>query len=263
MKTKKRGAHNNHKVPFSQQVMNVIGISDIVLEILDARLLEESRIPEMEQEVIEQGKILIHVINKADLLPSQEIPKMDGLSNPILISAKSRQGIGKLREKIRILASRFKNHAQVYVGVVGYPNTGKSSLLNLLARHAAAPVSSQPGFTKGIRKIRLAKGILLLDAPGVIPKNENLFAEEDRIKHGLMGVHTPENVKYPDLVVNQLMKLYPEKLEKYYGISDFGDVEILLEEVGKKFNVVKRGAEIDTDRVARRILKDWRIGKIR
>ncbi len=263
MRTKIGNVHNRHKVSFSQQVVDLIRISDIVLEILDARLLQESRIPEMEREVIDQGKILIHVINKVDLLPRGEIPKMEGLSNPILISAKSRQGISKLREKIRIMASRFKDHPQVHVGVVGYPNTGKSSLLNLLARHAAAPVSSQPGFTKGIRKIRLAKGVLLLDAPGVIPKNENLFTETDRIKYGLMGVHTPENIKDPDLVVNQLMKLYPEKLEKYYGISDFGDVELLLEKIGKKFNIVKKGAEIDVDRVARRVLKDWHTGKIR
>ena len=132
----------------------------------------------------------------------------------------------------------------------------------MLARRGAAPVSSQPGFTKGIRKIRLAKGIILLDTPGIVPKNENLFAE-DQIKHGLLGVQIPESVRNPDMIVSELMKLYPEKLEKYYDISETGDVEILVEELGRRLRIVKKGDEVDSERVARKILKDWHSGKMR
>ena len=131
----------------------------------------------------------------------------------------------------------------------------------MLSRRGAAPVSSQPGFTKGIRKIRLAKGIILLDTPGIIPRNENLFAE-DQIKHGLLGVQIPESVRNPDMIVYELTKLYPGKLEKYYEISEVGDVEFLLEELGKKLRMMKKGNEVDSERVARKILKDWQTGKI-
>jgi len=262
MRTKVGNVHNRHKIPFFEQAVRIIGISDVVIEILDARMIEESRIPEIEEEVLEQGKILVHVVNKIDLLSRGEMPKTDKLSNPILVSTKTRQGIKQLREKIRIFASRFKERAQVHICVIGYPNTGKSSLLNILARHAAAPVSSQPGFTKGIRKIRFSKGILFLDSPGIIPRNENLFSRDQK-KHGLLGIKTPESVKDPDLVVNELMKMYPGKLEKNYDVEKIGDVEVLLEEIGKRWGVMKKGAQIDTDRVARRVLKDWHNGKIK
>ncbi|MEK6819635.1 MAG: GTPase, partial [Nanoarchaeota archaeon] len=261
MKSKSGNLKPGQKVPFTKQASEVIKVSDIVLEILDARFIEESRLPEKEKEIIKQKKILIHVLNKADLIPSNQVLQTRGLSNPILISIKTKQGVSKLREKIMILAKRFYGQNQVYVGVIGYPNTGKSSLLNLLSRRGAAPTSSQPGFTKGIRKIRLAKGIILLDTPGIIPRNENLFAE-DQIKHGLLGVQIPESVRNPDMIVSELMKLYPEKLEKHYEISTFGDIDILLDELGKKLRMMKKGDEVDAERVARKILKDWQTGKI-
>jgi len=254
--------HNKHKVAFSEQALNVIRISDIVLETLDARYIEKSRIPEMESHVTEQGKILIHVITKTDLVPKDKLPDVSGLSYPIFISAKTKQGISSLRERIYILAKKFKEHVNVHVGVIGYPNTGKSALISLLARRAAAPKSAHSGFTKGINKIRFAKGILILDMPGIIPSNENLFGS-DVSKHALLGVHTPETVKNPNLIVAKIMKLNPGKLEKYYHIPIREDYQVLLEELGKIWKLMKQKGAVDSDRAARRILKDWHAGKIK
>ena len=254
--------HNKHKVAFSEQALDVIRISDIVLETLDARFIEKSRIPEMESHVTEQGKLLIHVITKIDLVPRDKLPDVSELSHPIFISAKTKQGIGNLRERIHILAKKFKGHVNVHIGVIGYPNTGKSALISLLARRAAAPVSAHSGFTKGINKIRFAKGILILDMPGIIPSNENLFGADNK-KHALMGVHTPESVKNPNLIVAKIMKLHPGELERYYHIPISEDSEILLEELGKLWKLVKQKGVVDSDRVARRILKDWHAGKMK
>src|SRR3989344_6385884 len=255
--------HNKHKVAFSEQALDVIRISDIVLETLDARFIEKSRIPEMENHVTEQGKLLIHVITKIDLAPRDKLPDVSELSHPIFISAKTKQGIGNLRERIHILAKKFKGHVNVHIGVIGYPNTGKSALISLLARRAAAPVSAHSGFTKGINKIRFAKGILLLDSPGVIRKDENLFENKNQKKHALLGVHTPENVKNPDMIVVELMRMHPDKLEKFYKIEANGDTEILLEELGIRWNILKKKGQIDIDKVARRVLKDWHLGHLK
>ncbi len=256
-----RSTHNQHKVAFSKQALDVIRVSDIILETLDARYISKSRIPEMEKSITSQGKMLIHVIMKADLIKREERADTSELSHPVFISSKTKEGVGSLRERIHILAKKFKEHPKVHVGVIGYPNTGKSALISLLARRAAAPKSPHSGFTKGIRRIRFAKDILLLDTPGVIPTSENLFGHDIR-KHALMGVHTPENVKNPDIIVAEIMKLNPGKIEKYYDIQANGDVEILLDELGKKWKLLKKKAEIDTDKVARRVLRDWHEGKI-
>lgn len=255
--------HNRHKKAFSNQSREVIRISDVILEILDARFIKETRIPELEKEIQEQGKTLIHVVTKIDLVGKEiDNGEMKNLANPICVSVKTRQGVSKLREIIHILSKKNNEHAHFHVGIIGYPNTGKSSLISLLARRAAAPKSPSAGFTKGIRKVRLAKGIILLDAPGIVRKDENLFRIDER-KFGLLGIKNPENVKNPDLVVAEIMKMHPGRLEKYYQIEENGDVESLLSEMGKRWNMVKKRGIADEDKTARRILKEWNEGKIK
>lgn len=258
--------HNRHKTSFPDQVKNIIRISDIVLEIVDARHITESRIPELEELIKEQEKMLVHVVTKIDLVDVKKLKESEqvkDLSYPVFISCKTKEGIKNLRERIHILAKRFKEHERVHIGVIGYPNTGKSSVISILARRAAAPVSSQSGFTKSMSKIRFAKGIHLLDGPGVIPSKENLFGDQDLKKHAMLGVHVPESVRNPDLIVFELMKANPRRLEKHYGVPAEGDVENLLQALGKRWKLLKKKGEVDSDKTARRVLKDWHTGKIK
>ncbi|MDO8563824.1 MAG: GTPase [Nanoarchaeota archaeon] len=258
--------HNRHKISFPAQVKNIIRISDIVLEIVDARYITESRIPELEEIIKEQEKMLVHVVTKIDLVDVKKLKESEqakDLSNPVFISCKTKEGIKNLRERIHILAKKFKDRERVHIGVIGYPNTGKSSVISILARRAAAPVSSQSGFTKSMSKIRFSKGILLLDGPGVVPTKENLFGDQDLKKHALLGVHVPESVRNPDLIVFELMKMNPGRLEKHYDIESEGDVEKLLQLLGERWIILKKKGEVDSDKTARRILKDWHTGKIK
>jgi len=150
------------------------------------------------------------------------------------------------------------------IGVVGYPNTGKSSIINILASGRGVGVGGAAGFTRGIQKIRFSKDILVLDTPGVIPDKEdfNINAWSFK-KHAEIGVKTFDKVESPDLVVMQLMKNNPGLFELFYNIDADGDVEILLDKLGRRLGFVKKGNEVDTDRAARFVLKDWQSGKIR
>lgn len=258
--------HNRHKIAFSDQVRDVIRISDIVLCILDARYVEQSRVRELEDLITGSGKTLIHVINKIDLISKEELEKLKDnktLSNPVFISVIKKQGVRELREKIHILAKKVDGFEKVHVGVVGYPNVGKSVLLSYLARRGAAPSASHSGFTKSIRKVRFSKNIHLLDAPGVIPANESLFEGKDMKKLALLGVHTPQNVKAPDFIVDEIVKNFPGVVEKYYGLPESGDVELILQELGQRWKILKKKGEVDDDKTARRVLVDWQEGKIK
>ncbi|MEK6927025.1 MAG: GTPase [Nanoarchaeota archaeon] len=257
--------HNRHKIAFTDQVRDVIRISDIVLCILDARYVEQSRVRELEDLVIDSGKVLVHVVNKTDLLSKEDLDKLKSikdLSNPVFISVKTKQGVGDLRRRIQILAKRVEGFEKVHVGVVGYPNVGKSVLLSFLARRAAAPSSPHSGFTKAIRKVRFAKGIHLLDAPGVIPPTESLFEGKDMKKLALLGVHTPQNVKAPDLILDEIVKNFPGVVEKFYELEESGDVEAILQELGQRWKILKKKGEVDEDKTARRVLVDWQEGRI-
>jgi hypothetical protein len=253
--------------PVPAIVKEIIGISDIVLEILDARFIEKTRNRDIEDFVHELGKKLIFVLNKADLANLDELKnngKLEEVKPYVLFSCKTNMGRGDLRTLIKIESKRMKQKRKTHVGIIGYPNTGKSSIINLLAGRNAARTAAESGFTRGLQKIRLAKGILLLDTPGVMPEKEAPAHKLEHLKKlSIIGVQTYDKVKNPEFIVSELMKLHKGIFEKFYGIEANGDAEKLIDELGKRYNFLARGGKIDADRAARMILKDWQMGKIK
>ncbi len=259
--------HNRHRTAFPKIVNDVVNASDIVLEILDARFLDKTRGIELEEYIKEKNKILIYVLNKADTVDIdvvQKTGKLGRLRPYVFFSSKSHIGTKNLRTRIKIEVKRLKLDREVNVGVVGYPNTGKSTLINILIGRRSARVSAESGFTKGMQKFRLFKGVMIIDTPGVIPEGENSAINiGDLKKHAEISVRTYDKVKYPDLIVASLMKENPGVFEKFYGIDAGGDSEILVEEVGMRKKLMKKGGKADLDRAARVVLKDWQMGNIR
>lgn len=251
---------------FPEIVNEVIRISDIILEVLDCRFANKTRNLALEECVKWMNKKIIFVLNKADLVEINEIKKnlKKELKPFVFVSSKTGYGAKDLRNKIKIEAKRIKldNKERVQVGIIGYPNTGKSSLINLLARKGSAKTSKQAGFTKGIQKIRFTKDVLLLDTPGVIPTEEYSTSEEKVLKHTEVGARTFSDVKNPEEVVSYIMKDNLKAIEKFYNVDSSGDSEKLIEEVGKKKNLIRKKGEVDTDRTSRKILRDWQEGKI-
>jgi len=259
---------NKHRVEFPKMVRSVIETSDIVLEILDARFIDKTRNREMESFVREQGRRLIYVINKADLVDLSEL-KMNydfsEMSPLVFFSAKTRIGRAKLRLLIKIEMKKLKiTHAKGRVGVIGYPNTGKSTIINILSGKKGSTASPEAGFTQVQHKIKFSKNILIIDTPGVFQESEkpetDIFALK---KHATIGVKTAEKIKDPDLVVAKLMNENPGLFESFYGVDANGDSEVLIETLGRKRNFLKKGGKIDVVRMAKEILKDWQAGKIR
>ncbi len=269
-------------------LVKLIDISDIILEIFDARFPKEMQNKEIEKLIKDRGKKIIYVLNKSDLTR-----KRDKSLNPkVFVSCKNRTGITELRNKIKQEAAKVKresapkgvhqggartssrprniseemftkgNYRFVNVGVIGYPNTGKSSVINLLIGRASAKTGSEAGFTKGIQKLRLAEGIHLLDSPGVIPTEAYSMSDEKKIaQHVKIGGRSHNQVKDPELALNEIVKMNQKDLEKFYKIK-FDDAEDLIEKIGKKKGLLKKGGEVHADRVARVILKDWQEGVI-
>jgi hypothetical protein len=246
-------------------------MSDIILEVLDARFIKETRIPELEEMIKKQNKKIIYVLNKADLINIKKANKEEiGSLNPkVFVSCSNRKGIKELRNKIKITSYRVEKRAdtilnKITVGVIGFPNTGKSSVINLLSGKSSAGVGADAGFTKSIQKIRLTSEIVLLDSPGVIPAKEysssNALAKSRNTK---VGARSYSQVKYPETVVADLMKEFPSLLENFYKIPSEGDSEILMEKLARKKGFLNKGNKVDEDKTARLILKDWQEGKIR
>lgn len=242
---------------FWNMVNNVISDADILLIVLDSRMAQETRNLEIETKVAASGKPLVYVLNKCDLVDKHILEQYKRvIPNSVFISAKFHLGTTKLREKILMTASKLKLESKVRVGVLGYPNVGKSSLINALKGKSATKTSSVSGYTKHIQKVRTSK-IILLDTPGVIP-----YKEHDRLKHNIIGTLDHNKEKDPDIVAVNLMETFPGVIEKYYNVYVSDDKEKTLENIAIKRNMVIKDSKPDIKRAAKTILNDWQTGKI-
>ena len=296
---------------------DVVRISDIVLEVLDARYVEETRNLEVEADVVKSGvargipsklgtskevpfssgKKLVYVLNKCDLVSRKDVEKSlsRGMRPFVFVSATKGIGVRDLKGRIVMESKRIlrdwksgkgeigtrmntdehgfskgkddgvvkdmREAKRVHVGVIGYPNVGKSSVINMITRRGVAKTAKQAGFTKGMQKIRMSEGILILDTPGVIPASEYSTESGSFAKDVKVGARTYSDVKDPEGAVAFLMKSDADKILKFYGFEGL-DVEKLIEEIGRKKGFLGKGGVVDVDRTARLILRDWQEGKI-
>ncbi|MBI4149788.1 50S ribosome-binding GTPase [Candidatus Woesearchaeota archaeon] len=243
-------------------VNKVIRQSDVLLFVLDTRQPDETRNPEIERKIRTLGKRLLYVLNKCDLVSKERLAETTARLTPsVYVSCTKFYGATKLREAILRYGTPIAKHfgrKQIYIGVIGYPNVGKSSVINLLKGKGAAPTSPQAGFTRGYQFIRISDRILLVDTPGVLARGRN-----DEIFAAKIGAKNPSALKDPDLAAIELIEELEGVIEKYYHAEPGKDAEETLHRIAKKQNYLKRGGEPDIDRMARRIIQDWQHGKIK
>jgi len=255
------------KKKYPEFLRELVETSDIILEILDARFINETRNKEIEESIKKKGKKILYVLNKSDLVDKTKLDKskINEIKPNVFVSATKRNGGKELRDKIKRLAKtidKTEDSERLSVGVIGYPNTGKSSIINLLIGKSSAKTGATAGFTKGIQKLKLSSDIVLIDSPGVIPEKRYSNIDQDKISsHALVGARDYHKIKEPELAISYIFNKYKDSFERFYKIQ-FNDSEDLIEKVGKKKNIFQKGGIVNSDKVARAILKDWQNGKI-
>lgn len=240
-------------VGFSELVDRVIKGSNIVLLVIDARKVHESINHEIENKILSFGKKIIYVINKCDLITKQEQSKIR-LHNSVQISAAKHWGTLVLLKRIMRLAGG----KEVIVGVVGYPNTGKSTVINALKGRHSVLTSPISGFTKSITNVRVNRKIILIDTPGVIP-----YSERVGIKHVITGIIDADKIKDIEGTALELIKELDGKIEDFFGVERNEDVSETLEQIALKKNILRKGGVADTTRMALEIVRMWQRGKIK
>lgn len=245
-----------------EKVMKIIDESDLVLEVLDARFPSQTRNQQLEKIVSAKGKQLVLVLNKSDLISKNKAGKfkeeLEKEFPTVFISSTGRSGSSRLREAIGGISKGNKAR----VGVIGYPNTGKSSLINLLKGKKSAKTSITAGFTKGKQLVKVSEDIYLIDSPGVIPAEE-----KDEFKLVLIASRNPDQISDPEGVAEQLIELIskekPDAIERIYGVKPRETPEETLQEIALTKKRLKKGGVPDTEVIARQILLDWQKGKIK
>ncbi len=236
---------------FWEVVNKVIRNSDVVLHIVDARLPQLSQNQEICSKL--HGKKSILVLNKCDLLSRKALDRLRSkFRKAVFISARDKLGTTILKRRILELGAKDT----VIVGVVGYPNTGKSSVVNALAGKGKAKTSPESGYTKGFQYISAGR-IKLMDTPGVIP-----FKDDDEYVQSIIGARDFTQVKDPEYVALRLIEDMQDMISEHYGIKR-DDPDVMLELIAKKKHLLAKGGVPDTEKASRMLLKDWQRGKIR
>lgn len=241
-------------------VNGIIRESDLILEVLDARFPEETRNSIIEGRINNLGKSFFYILNKSDLVDEKQIRKSIDLLKkraPVIkFSAKERYG----KRKLIYLMQKFANKKSISVGVVGYPNVGKSSIINTLKGQKSAPVSPIAGYTKGKQWIKLSGKILLIDTPGVIPVKEKAVLKLV-MKDAITNIEDPEGIGVE--LLEELIKKDKKIVEEFYKIEIKDTAQEALEEIAKVKRKLKKGGELDLDAAGKIVINDWQRGKLK
>lgn len=281
----------NSRRAYLRELRKVVDNSDVLLMILDARDPLGTRSSAVEDMIMsDHRKKIVYVLNKSDLVPREVL--IGWLSYlrkihptiPFKSNTQSQKGnLGRMSGKVskqnetslqtsqavgaEELLSLLKNYSRVgdsksiiTVGTVGFPNVGKSSLINSLMRTRAVGVSSVPGFTKVTQEVILDKNIRLMDSPGIV------FADGDSTATALRNCVNVEDMEDVITPVQAILERCPQEyLMQLYTIPRFKaqDAMSFLALVAKITGKLKKGGIPNIDAAARGVLHDWNIGKIK
>ncbi|MHA1541459.1 MAG: GTPase [Candidatus Hodarchaeales archaeon] len=246
----------------NRSVFELIRASDVVLEVLDGRFPHLTRVSSIEKHITRLSIPLVLVINKCDLLPRHISEKNKEILQrefpTAYISAQNRLGTKKLRQEI----ARISPKRETVISIVGIPNTGKSSLLNILRGKHVAPTGQKPGVTRHLQIVRVSRRILIYDSPGIVPfdvPNINLQA--------FIGAYSIDKLDDPiytvEYFLNRIRNNHTEGFIKKFEIPslDISNQEI-LEFVAKKRALILKGAKLNLIEAAKVIMRELTSGKI-
>jgi len=276
---------STHHEPYWKVIRRIIEESDLVLEILDSRLVELSRNEQVEELIKEVGRPVIFVVNKSDLVSKEsirdQVAELKKHGEVVFISTKKK---GNSKILLYAIKKAFKKHGKreiyergrydpkpeyreakgdIVVGVLGYPNVGKSSIINALAHKKKVKVSKKSGTTHGIHWVNISKEIKLLDSPGVIP-----LKKDDEVRYGLIGARDTEALKNPELVAHAIIELFlkqsKKSFERFYKIKiEDKAVYEVIDDLCKSKGYLLSGGRSDEHRAWHSIIRDWQQGKLR
>ena len=264
-----------HMTKTRRQIEADLKLVDAVCEIVDARIPISSRNPDIDAICANKPRLI--VLNRSDLA-DWDVTKSwmqhfrsQGIA-AIATDCKSRRGINEflpavrsvLKEKIARNAERGMNKP-LRIMIVGIPNVGKSTFINQISGRKGAKAENRPGVTRGKQWVTVDSSLLLLDTPGILwPKFEDpevgmMLAYTGAVKENV--IDTEELACH---LAERLNRYYPQVLLDRYKVQMPSDTPgyVLLEEAGRKRGFLLARGEINTERMAKVLIDEYRSGKL-
>lgn len=256
-----------------QEVINSLGDVDAVVEVLEARDPEFYRCPDVENWAKSQGKVMVLVLHKADLVESETVQEWVQYYQkefpciPTSKSLKTVKGADRRNTRLKDAILEALNlgavSAKARIAVLGYPNVGKSTVANIILGAKRMRVSAQPGSTTDIQTATIDThiGLTVIDTPALTALGANDRPDDPLVS--LKRVTNLDSISDPFTPTQGLlMKLPSETLQKQFKIESYESIQDFLGAVAKSQGLYKRPGMVDYESAAKVVLFDWMSGKI-
>lgn len=278
----------------------VVDASDVILYVLDARDPEGTRSRKVEHAVLQsQGKRLILILNKVDLVPPYVLEQWlnflkssfptiplraaPGATNATSFNKTLTQSVtaNSLLESLKTYSNNSNLKRSIVVGVIGYPNVGKSSVINALTSRRggsskACPVGNQAGVTTSLREVKVDNKLKILDSPGICFPSEvtKKSKTQQEAELALLNALPPKYIVDPYPAIVLLVKRLSnseemtESFKKFYELPPIpaNDADSFAKQflihVARKRGRLGKGGVPNLSSAGISVLNDWRDGKI-
>ncbi|ALU43515.1 MULTISPECIES: ribosome biogenesis GTPase YlqF [Pseudoalteromonas] len=254
------------------EIKEIMPQMDVIIEVLDARIPYSSENPMVAQ--LRGDKPVIKILNKADLADPEQtqawmdyFEREDGVKTLAFGHDKGNevQRINALCKKLA--PQKVGQDKQLKAMIMGIPNVGKSTLINILAGRIVAKTGNEPAVTKAQQRIKLEDGIMLYDTPGMLwPKVEN---ENSGYRLAATGAIRDTAINYEEVAsytAEYLLQAYPQLLQARYKIDELPECDwTFIEMAGRKRGCIRGGNQVDTHKMSEILINELRdavIGRI-
>jgi ribosome biogenesis GTPase A len=258
-----------HMHKASKEVKEILPQVDLIIEILDARIPFSSQNPMLSD--LRGDKPCIKVLSKSDLadpLITQQwqsyLEQEQGVKT-LALSIEQPEKMRQIPELChKMLPNKTSSDKPIHTLIMGIPNVGKSTLINVLAGRMIAKTGDEPAITKTQQRIDIGNNIILLDTPGMLwPNVENKNSGYRLATTGAIRDTAISHDQIAYFAADYLLQHYPELVLARYQLEQLPKSEVeLMEIIGKKRGCLRSGGRIEMDKVSKILLSEFRAGTI-